>query len=301
MPRIVSRPRYPSPMSDPRRLTAPRGTHDVLPDDQPYWDLVLGAATRVARRYGYRRIDTPVFEDAAVWLRTTGDSTDIVRKEMYVFQDRGGEGTRHEAERRRKTIAGSSSLARFCGPCESVQAVCAGMAGGPAPTPARLAASVRNGARGSMTPPGRWPILLTVRNLVRGLRTPIPGPIARAEMARGAFDLQAGYRALVLDEVRHPGLHVARVAVAHDPQVPSAVPRREHVQHRPPRAPGNRLAGVVGVGEGRAREVLGRDVGVGAQLGGDQRRSHHDAQPGEQVRQPRSRQRGAPRVASSSS
>ncbi|HEX5939526.1 MAG TPA: histidine--tRNA ligase [Dehalococcoidia bacterium] len=85
-------------MSEPRKLSAPRGTHDVLPDDQPYWSYVLDAATRVAQRYGYQRIDTPVFEDAGVWLRTTGDSTDIVRKEMYVFQDRGGDELALRAE-----------------------------------------------------------------------------------------------------------------------------------------------------------------------------------------------------------
>jgi histidyl-tRNA synthetase len=85
-------------MPDPSRLNAPRGTHDVLPDEQPYWEVVQGAAARVAGRYGYQRIDTPLFEDAAVWLRTTGDSTDIVRKEMYVFKDRGGDELALRAE-----------------------------------------------------------------------------------------------------------------------------------------------------------------------------------------------------------
>ena len=75
-------------MSQPR---AARGTRDVLPDDQSYWSAALAAIERVAQLFGYRRIDTPVFEEASVYLRTTGEATDIVRKEMYVFEDRGGQ------------------------------------------------------------------------------------------------------------------------------------------------------------------------------------------------------------------
>ncbi|MEX2237284.1 MAG: histidine--tRNA ligase [Dehalococcoidia bacterium] len=85
-------------MSQPRPLRSPRGTRDILPEDQPYWELVLDAARDVARSYGYSRIDTPLIEDAAVYLRTTGDSTDIVRKEMYVFEDRGGDQLALRAE-----------------------------------------------------------------------------------------------------------------------------------------------------------------------------------------------------------
>ncbi|MPZ22069.1 MAG: histidine--tRNA ligase [Dehalococcoidia bacterium] len=71
--------------------TAPRGTSDRLPEEQPSWEHVISTAEEVCRLYGYQRIDTPVFEDAGVYLRTTGDSTDVVRKEMYIFEDRGGE------------------------------------------------------------------------------------------------------------------------------------------------------------------------------------------------------------------
>ena len=70
---------------------APRGTSDVLPADQPYWRLVRETAERVCRAFGYQRIDTPAFEDARVFLRGVGEGTDIVEKEMYVFEDRGGE------------------------------------------------------------------------------------------------------------------------------------------------------------------------------------------------------------------
>jgi len=70
---------------------APRGTFDVLPAEQPYWRLVREAAERVCRAFGYQRIDTPTFEDARVFLRGVGEGTDIVEKEAYLFEDRGGE------------------------------------------------------------------------------------------------------------------------------------------------------------------------------------------------------------------
>jgi histidyl-tRNA synthetase len=74
-----------------RQYKAPRGTQDVLPEDQPYWDRVWEAAARVCALFGYRRIETPVFEEAAVFTRGVGEVTDIVQKEMYVFEDRGGQ------------------------------------------------------------------------------------------------------------------------------------------------------------------------------------------------------------------
>jgi histidyl-tRNA synthetase len=73
------------------RFQAPRGTQDVLPDRQPYWTAVNDAIRDVTRLFGYQRIDTPVFEAAALFERGSGDTTDIVEKEMYVFEDRGGE------------------------------------------------------------------------------------------------------------------------------------------------------------------------------------------------------------------
>jgi len=70
---------------------APRGTVDVLPQEQPYWEHVYQAATRRCHLYGYSRIATPIFEEANLFVRGVGQTTDIVQKEMYVFQDRGGE------------------------------------------------------------------------------------------------------------------------------------------------------------------------------------------------------------------
>ncbi len=72
------------------KFQAPRGTHDVLPSAQPLWQLATGTLAEVAETYGYGRIQTPVFEDAELFLRTSGQGSDVVQKEMYVFEDRGG-------------------------------------------------------------------------------------------------------------------------------------------------------------------------------------------------------------------
>jgi histidyl-tRNA synthetase len=72
------------------RIVAPRGTHDVLPADQPLWQKVTDEMKRLCALYGYRRIQTPVFEDAELFQRTSGAGSDIVQKEMYVFEDRSG-------------------------------------------------------------------------------------------------------------------------------------------------------------------------------------------------------------------
>lgn len=70
---------------------SPRGTADILPDEQEYWDFVQNEAIRLSEIYGYQRIETPVFEDADLFSRTVGPDTDIVEKEMYTFPDRGGQ------------------------------------------------------------------------------------------------------------------------------------------------------------------------------------------------------------------
>ncbi len=74
-----------------QKFAAPRGTSDVLPDDSPYWQYVREAAERVCALFGYRRIETPAFEHAGVFLRGVGAGTDIVEKEVYLFEDRGGD------------------------------------------------------------------------------------------------------------------------------------------------------------------------------------------------------------------
>ena len=72
------------------QIEAPRGTHDVLPGDQPLWQKITGEMERLCTLYGYRKIQTPVFEDVDLFQRTSGSGSDIVQKEMYVFEDRSG-------------------------------------------------------------------------------------------------------------------------------------------------------------------------------------------------------------------
>ncbi|MBM3945797.1 MAG: histidine--tRNA ligase [SAR202 cluster bacterium] len=70
---------------------SPRGTRDLLPEQQPLWRHVEDVAKETARRFGHQRIDTPVFEQAGLFVRGVGQGTDIVEKEMYVFKDRGND------------------------------------------------------------------------------------------------------------------------------------------------------------------------------------------------------------------
>jgi histidyl-tRNA synthetase len=69
---------------------APRGTHDILPSEQPLWRWVTGTMEEVCRTYGYRPIQTPGIEDTELIIRTSGEGSDVVQKETYTFQDRGG-------------------------------------------------------------------------------------------------------------------------------------------------------------------------------------------------------------------
>ena len=77
---------------------APRGTVDILPADQPYWAHVQEQAALACRLYGYQRLDTPVFEDYGLFARTDAQGTDLVEKEMYVFEDRSGQRLALRAE-----------------------------------------------------------------------------------------------------------------------------------------------------------------------------------------------------------
>lgn len=75
-------------MSD---LQPPRGTHDIMPEDQRRHRHVTETAYHIAGLYGYEEISTPVFEFSEVFKRTLGETSDIVTKEMFSFEDRGGE------------------------------------------------------------------------------------------------------------------------------------------------------------------------------------------------------------------
>lgn len=66
-----------------RPISAPRGTRDVLPDDAPAWARMEGLARDLAHRYGFERVDTPLFERVELFARGLGESSDAVEKEMF--------------------------------------------------------------------------------------------------------------------------------------------------------------------------------------------------------------------------
>ncbi|HWP79552.1 MAG TPA: histidine--tRNA ligase [Candidatus Acidoferrum sp.] len=68
----------------------PKGTRDVLPDEVYKWDYIESVIRSVCRDFNYREIRTPVFEHTELFERGVGDATDIVQKEMYTFEDKGG-------------------------------------------------------------------------------------------------------------------------------------------------------------------------------------------------------------------
>ncbi|SFA69342.1 histidyl-tRNA synthetase [Lentibacillus halodurans] len=71
-------------------MKAPRGTVDILPEEAAKWQFVENKIKEVCSRYHFDEIRTPLFEHTEVFQRGVGDSTDIVQKEMYTFEDRGG-------------------------------------------------------------------------------------------------------------------------------------------------------------------------------------------------------------------
>jgi histidyl-tRNA synthetase len=74
----------------PERFKAPRGTFDVLPEQEPVRTRIHETARRALQAAGYGRIETPVFEDTDLFARGVGESTDIVQKQMFTFEDQGG-------------------------------------------------------------------------------------------------------------------------------------------------------------------------------------------------------------------
>ena len=82
--------------------SAPQGTIDILPEDQPYWLYLRDQIRQVAALFDYQPIDIPIFEDTSLYVRGVGQGTDIVDKEMYSFTDKGG----HELTLRPEFTAG---------------------------------------------------------------------------------------------------------------------------------------------------------------------------------------------------
>ncbi|VXB85832.1 histidyl-tRNA synthetase [Bacillus sp. 349Y] len=71
-------------------IQIPRGTQDILPGEVEKWQYIEKVATDLCRAYQYNEIRTPIFESSELFTRGVGDTTDIVQKEMYMFEDRGG-------------------------------------------------------------------------------------------------------------------------------------------------------------------------------------------------------------------
>jgi len=77
---------------------APRGTFDILPQEHAYWKYVEEKAASLCQLYGYQPLSTPIFEDAQVFTKTVAGGTDIVDKEMYIFEDKSGQELALRAE-----------------------------------------------------------------------------------------------------------------------------------------------------------------------------------------------------------
>jgi histidyl-tRNA synthetase len=70
-------------------INIPRGTQDILPGQVEKWQAIEEQARKICEKYVYREIRTPIFEHTELFLRSVGETTDIVQKEMYTFSDRG--------------------------------------------------------------------------------------------------------------------------------------------------------------------------------------------------------------------
>ena len=71
-------------------MQSPRGTVDILPNEQIYWRYIENVVRQFASQYSYDQISTPTFESSELFSRSVGQFTDIVKKETYSFDDRGG-------------------------------------------------------------------------------------------------------------------------------------------------------------------------------------------------------------------
>ncbi|MGE8206127.1 histidine--tRNA ligase [Heyndrickxia sp. NPDC080065] len=71
-------------------IQIPRGTQDIMPGEVEKWHFIEETAKKICRNYQYKEIRTPIFEHTELFQKGVGDTTDIVQKEMYTFDDRGG-------------------------------------------------------------------------------------------------------------------------------------------------------------------------------------------------------------------
>lgn len=73
-----------------QRVGGVKGMSDLLPPDIAVWHFLEARARETFQRFGYQEIRTPVLEDTALFVRSVGETTDIVGKEMYTFEDKAG-------------------------------------------------------------------------------------------------------------------------------------------------------------------------------------------------------------------
>ena len=71
-------------------IQRPKGTKDILPQESFIWQYIEKEIKNILNNYGYNEIRLPVFEHTELFLRGVGDTTDVVQKEMYTFDDKGG-------------------------------------------------------------------------------------------------------------------------------------------------------------------------------------------------------------------
>ncbi len=95
---------------------APRGTKDVLPEESGRWQAVEAVCRDIAARSGYREVRTPVIEHTELFLRGVGDTTDIVQKEMYTFDDKGGRSITLKPEGTAGTVRALIEHSLYAGP-----------------------------------------------------------------------------------------------------------------------------------------------------------------------------------------
>jgi len=78
------------PKKKQKEFQAPKGMRDILPPDTAFWDKLIKAGQELAQDYGFQKIETPIIEDAELFIRGTGETTDVVSKQMYFVKTAGG-------------------------------------------------------------------------------------------------------------------------------------------------------------------------------------------------------------------
>lgn len=87
-----------------RTIHSPRGMHDILPEDQKYWRYTSKKAEPLLEYYGFEKIETPILESTDLFVRSVGESSDIIQKEIYILKTKGGDSLSLRPEATASTI-----------------------------------------------------------------------------------------------------------------------------------------------------------------------------------------------------